>query len=254
MADNVTFQNFRDMGGLPCPDGQKIRRWKLFRTPCIVPKTPGGWEFLENCGLDVIIDLRDREEVRYKPDRLPKGCDYINAPVFEEGKYKYILVSRKAKLRVATLFGTKRQRLVKQEKLESYRDMPFSNAYQQIFRCMDQGKTIAFHCSEGKDRTGFAAALIELAFGREQDDILNQYLLSNKYRPRKDRSYMRKLGYSEDFVDDIAYCEETHEELFLMAKSAILARYGSLGEYMREEFDITPERVERWKTFYLEKA
>ena len=65
---------------------------------------------------------------------------------------------------------------------------------------------------------------------------------------------MRKLGYSEDFVDDIAYCEETHEELFLMAKSAILARYGSLGEYMREEFDITPERVERWKTFYLEKA
>ena len=63
MADNVTFQNFRDMGGLPCPDGQKIRRWKLFRTPCIVPKTPGDWEFLENCGLDEIGRASCRERV-----------------------------------------------------------------------------------------------------------------------------------------------------------------------------------------------
>lgn len=252
MKDQVTFRNFRDMGGLLCPDGKKIRRWKLYRTPNLAPKNQADWDFLEDCALDVIIDLRDPEEVKDDPDRLPTGCDYIESPVLEEGKYKYITLSRHSKRRVALLWGTRRQARLMQEKRESYREMPFSPGYEPLFKCMDEGKTIAFHCTKGNDRTGIGAAIIELAFGRSEDEILEQYLLSNRYNPAKHRDYMVKLGYPEEYVDDIQYCESTHEELFMIAKSSVLARYGSLKEYLTRQYAITPERVEHWKRFYLE--
>ncbi len=252
MNNQVTFRNFRDMGGLLCPDGKKIRRWKLYRAPNIAPQNQADWNFLEDCTLDVIIDFRDPEEVKDKPDRIPEHCDYIASPVLEEGKYKYITLSRHSKFRVAMLWTEKHQSRLMQEKRESYREMPFSSGYNALFQAMDEGKTIAFHCTKGNDRTGIAAALIELAFGRSEDEIMEQYLLSNKYQPAKRRDYMVHLGYPAEYVDDIQYCESTHEELMMIAKTSILARYGSLKEYLKRQYAITPERVERWKSFYLE--
>lgn len=253
MSELRTFRNFRDMGGLICPDGRRIRRFKLFRAPTIAPQNQADWDFLDNLGLDVIVDLRDREEREDRPDRLPAGCDYIPSPVLEEGKYKYIIVSRKAHLRLLFLKG-KREGIVKAEKMASYREMPFSDGFQAIFRCMDEGRTIAFHCTEGKDRTGMAAALIEFAFGRSYDQILEEYLRSNVLRPAKDRSSLKYLGFSEELLQDIHFCEETHEELLMTFKAAALAQYGSLTNYLEKQFAITPERVERWKAIYLENC
>ena len=37
-----------------------------------------------------------------------------------------------------------------------------------------------FHCTAGKDRTGFASALIFSLFGIDHETIIDDYLLSNK--------------------------------------------------------------------------
>ena len=48
MSELRTFRNFRDMGGLICPDGKRIRRFKLFRAPTIAPQNQADWDFLDD--------------------------------------------------------------------------------------------------------------------------------------------------------------------------------------------------------------
>ena len=56
-----------------------------------------------------------------------------------------------------------------------------------------------FHCTAGKDRTGFASALILTLFGVEHTTIIDDYLLSNKtYKPtQKVEGEVEKIGIKE---------------------------------------------------------
>ncbi len=244
------YPNFRDMGGLECPDGKRIQSWKLYRGPVVIPKNVEEWELFSELGLDRIIDLRTEEERREKPDQLPEGCTYVHAPAYGAG-YKYIPVTNRAKLRVISLRGKREQKLM-QEKRRSYRELPFSDAYKAIFDAMDRGETIFFHCTEGKDRTGIGALLVELALGRTWEQATVRYMKSNQYRPPKNRDKLKYIGVTESLLSDIHYCESVHEDLLLISKSEILARYASIEEYLEKQFGVTEERRERWKTFYLE--
>lgn len=244
------FRNFRDLGGLPCAGGSAIRQGMLFRAPALCAVSAEERAFLEALSLDTVIDFRCAEEIAERGDSPIPGSRYINAPMFDEKKYRYIVVSKKAKLRVVLLRG-RRTALLKKNKLDSYLEMPFSPALNVLFDAMDRGERIVFHCTEGKDRTGVAAALIEYALGRGEEEIRGQYLLSNRLRPGRDRSRLKYLGLPKRLIEDIVFCEQTHGELFDLAKTQILLRYGTAEKYLERCFGVTPERIERWKAFYL---
>ena len=132
-------------------------------------------------------------------------------------------------------------------------EMPFSPAYNRIFEAMDEGKRFDFHCTEGKDRTGIAAFLIELALGRDETEIRKEYLLSNEYRPNKDRSWLKYIGVPKSLIADIAFCESTHDELLDLSEKMILEKYNGFDEYLEKEFGVTEERRNKWREIYLEK-
>ena len=93
----ITFGNFRDMGGLAVPGGE-IKRGKLFRTCRLKPKTEADRAFLESLGLECVIDLRVPQEIREKPDELPKGVEYVNASVFGDTKFQVLAPTTRSKL------------------------------------------------------------------------------------------------------------------------------------------------------------
>ncbi len=248
-----SYRNFRDMGGLVCKDGSRIKKGMIFRSPVLNTENKSDIDFLESLGLDCIIDLRSDEEIKERPDPAVKNCEYIHAPAFDGRKYKYIVVTKMGKLRCISLKG-KRKAELKQNKLDSYAEMPFSHAYDEIFRAMDTGKRFDFHCTEGKDRTGIAAFLIELALGRDEKEIRKEYLLSNEYRPNKDRSWIKFLGVPKSLIEDIAFCESTHDELLTLSENEILKRYADFDEYLEKEFGVTAERREKWRGIYLERG
>ena len=43
------------------------------------------------------------------------------------------------------------------------------------------GRAVLFHCASGKDRTGYAAAIILRILGVPQKVVMDDYLLSNEY-------------------------------------------------------------------------
>lgn len=248
-----SYTNFRDLGGLECADGSRIKLGMIFRTPVLNTKNVEDIKYIESLNLDSIIDFRADEEVRKRPDPEIKNCKYIFAPVFDGKKYKYIVVTNMGKLRCITLRG-KKVGALRQNKLDSYREMPFSKAYNKIFECMDKGEKFAFHCTEGKDRTGICAMLIEYSLGRTEPEIRKEYLLSNKFRPNKDRSWLKYFGLPKSLIDDIAFAEATHDELLDLAENAILEKYKDFDAYLEKEFGVTQERRNKWKEIYLEKG
>jgi len=45
---------------------------------------------------------------------------------------------------------------------------------------LESNEPTVFHCTAGKDRTGFAAALVLRAIGATQDEVMRDYLLTNE--------------------------------------------------------------------------
>ena len=66
---------------------------------------------------------------------------------------------------------------------------------------------VYFHCSQGKDRAGFAAYLIETALGVSYEDAMEDYLLSNEAMELR----VQKLIASVE--DKSFYNEEYHQSL-----------------------------------------
>lgn len=248
----TSFTNLRDMGGLMC-GGTALRSGKLYRSSLLAAKTRRDRQLLDSLNLNAIIDLRSAEEVCEKQDYLPRGCAFVNAPVYQLDEFRYI-TSTKDTLGEVLRLKREQADILRQSKLIAYRQMPFAPEFREIFRRMDAGETIAFHCSEGKDRTGVAAMLIEFAFGRSEEQVRAEYLRSNQFfveRNKKQQRLLRLIRVSPELYRNLVYCMNTHDELYDAALSAVQERYGDIATFLKEAHGITPDRVEAWKRCYL---
>lgn len=247
--------NFRDMGGLEAADGRRIKAGKLFRTAIIAPKTDNDKAFIESLRLDAVIDLRTDAEISEKTEVLPKDVEYVRASVFDKPELNAIAPTKDLLKTVITGSEETINGLMRAV-VDSYRYMPYAKvAFSEIFSRMNEGKTLAFHCTAGKDRTGVAAMLIELALGRDRDACLQEYLLSNEYRAEDNRRSVRKYRFipvRKYVAEFCAYVFETHEELFDAAYDAIFSKYERIEDFFRDEYGISARDIEGWKAFYLE--
>lgn len=58
---------------------------------------------------------------------------------------------------------------------------------------LHDGTPFLFHCTAGKDRTGFAAYLILKTLGVPDDCILHDYMQSNVYRSEENQVFSRQM-------------------------------------------------------------
>ena len=126
------------MGGLSLPDGGRIKSGKLFRACKLRPKNAADRKFLASLGLDSVVDLRTPEEVREKPDRLPRGTDYVNASVFGETKFKILAPTRKSCLAMLKCTDEQFDEIIDGIR-DAYAYMPYAKeAYSELFRRMNE--------------------------------------------------------------------------------------------------------------------
>lgn len=245
--------NFRDMGGLDTPYG-KIKCGKLFRTGAFASKCKADKVYFENMHLDAVVDFRTPQEVKATPDVLPEGVEYIEAMVFSADAPG--LSSTPAN--TVDIFHMKGGELDAARKFieDTYAVMAYSKAYDKVFSLMDEGKTFAFHCTAGKDRTGIAAMLIELAFGRTFEECKAEYLASNEHRAQENKKidlYLRLMFVKKPVREFVAEVLRVHDHLFEIAKKSILDKYATVDEFLEKEHGITKERRKKWIETYIQK-
>jgi protein-tyrosine phosphatase len=167
--------NFRDLGGHRAGDGRIVKRGAVFRSAHLGNLTEIDRKAIGRLGVRTIVDLRGVNEAAETPHRVDgTGAAIIGAHI-EPGVGE--------KIRSAVETGTATPELMAHFLTEHYRDYPrrCTPGFRKLFSVLTDGnlRPIVFHCTAGKDRTGFAAALLLTLLGVHWDDVMEDYLRTN---------------------------------------------------------------------------
>ena len=178
------FKNFRDLGNLPAANGRKIKKGKLYRSGHLYKISEETAELLrDRKGLRTIIDLRSPSELAEHKDVVAEGVNYIHLPPLNDEQNpsinrenrKGVLIEIMAKEGGAKkhLSDIYRLMITQKESLAAFREM---------LRLLSDESTnaVLWHCTQGKDRTGVAAAIVLMTLGVDRKVIMRDYMRTNR--------------------------------------------------------------------------
>jgi protein-tyrosine phosphatase len=110
---------------------------------------------------------------------------------------------------------------------------------------LESGEPTVFHCTAGKDRTGFAAALLLHALGTPQDEVMRDYLLTNERLKTPDGA---RYGLAPDVA---AVLWRVQPEFLDAAFEAVRSDYGGLQAYFEDGLGLGSQERERLRSLYL---
>lgn len=251
-------RNFRELGGYETVSGKKIKMHKLLRTGNLADLSPFDKQFLTDYGVKYDIDFRSEEEVQRQPDRVPDGVEYIYDPVFSEdltNSSKSITDVTKQAHDDAD-FGFNHMHYAYEDMIESD---SAQNAYRKFFEVLLKndvdGESVIFHCTAGKDRTGFGAWLVLSALGVPFSTIKKDYLLTNI--TTKDfidsiTEHARQKGHNENVVQSIRDIQSVRPEYFDHAIKVLNDEYGGINNYLRDVMKLSSVDIMKLRDIYLE--
>ena len=114
---------------------------------------------------------------------------------------------------------------------------------------------VLWHCSQGKDRAGWASAFLLAALGASRDVIIEDFDLSNQsYAPQVEALTAKVQGKngSEDAIAFIHAMVGVSRENFEAALDLIDQKYGSLSGYIENQLGFSKEEQQQLRTKYLE--
>jgi protein-tyrosine phosphatase len=167
--------NFRDLGGYLTADGRRVRHGLVFRSAHLGGLTAADRRTLADLGVRTIVDLRGASEAAETPHAIAGlGADVLAAAIEPR------LGER---IRAALDEGRATPDVIAGFMTDHYRDYPqrASAAFRTLFAALSDGvrRPLVFHCTAGKDRTGFAAALLLSALGVPWQTVVEDYLHTN---------------------------------------------------------------------------
>ena len=183
----ASVPNLRDLGGYGTSDGATVAAGLVYRSNQLSGISPGDMEKLAALDLKVDYDLRTAEERDARPDELPPGVEYVWLDVLADadqaGPAMLERLMQNPQEANAALGGGRAEAGF-QESYRQFVSLPSAKAsFRQLFLSLgDQNQLPAlFHCTTGKDRTGWAAAALLTLLGVPKDIVLEDYLRSNDY-------------------------------------------------------------------------
>jgi protein-tyrosine phosphatase len=231
--------NFRDLGGYPGKDGRAVRWRRIFRSNHLGHLTPTDIDVLRGLGLKNAFDFRGAEE------RVAAACGIAGIAVHSLPIEPTVV----AALRTLRAAGTPLSSTEAREAMrDSYRNYVRHNTprFRALFaHLLENGAPLVIHCTAGKDRTGFACALILHALGVPEGLIAEDYLLTNRF-------YRRDPSASTDLPEDVRQALTSVEASFLAAAfEAIRDGYGDLESYFSDGLGLGPRERATLEACYL---
>ncbi|MFD3677387.1 tyrosine-protein phosphatase [Streptomyces sp. NPDC058613] len=251
---STTVANFRDLGGTPLSGGRTVRAGLLLRSGQLDRLDLGADPVVAALGLRTVIDFRTEAERADHPDRLPAGArllvgdvlaDKVNSGAMPAAAQLKDLLSDPV-VAEEHLGGGKAQALFG----DVYRSFVLSGSAQAAYRMLlteaadPASGPLLFHCTAGKDRTGWGATVILSLLGADDDTLMAEYLSVN---PAVKRAFAPMIeGFTAAGGDpDIALALIGVFPSYLeAAMNEVETRYGSMEKYVREGLGVSDETVE----------
>ena len=251
-------RNFRELGGYETMSGKKIKMHKLLRTGNLADLSPFDKQFLTDYGVKYDVDFRSKQEVDNQPDRVPDGVEYIYDPVFSEDltNSSKSLNDLNKQAHDDADFGFNHMHYAYEDMIESE---SAQNAYRKFFEVLLKndvdGESVIFHCTAGKDRTGFGALLALSALGVPYSTIKKDYLLTNittKDFVDSMIEHARQNGRNKNVLQSIRDIQSVRPEYLAHAVKVLNDEYGSINDYLRDVMKLSSVDIMQLRDIYLE--
>lgn len=238
--DVAGASNFRDLGGYPGRDGRMVRWGQIFRSNHLGHLTKADIEVVRRLGLKSAFDFRGLEE------RAAATCAVEDIVVHSLPIEPTVVAALRARRNGGAALSLSDGLEVMRD---SYRNYVRHNTprFRALFaHLLGDRAPLVIHCTAGKDRTGFACALILHALGVADDVIAEDYLLTNRF-------YRRDPASSADLPDDVSKALGSVEKSFGAAFDAIRRDYGDVEGYFAGGLGLDTLRREMLQERYLER-
>jgi protein-tyrosine phosphatase len=183
----ASVPNLRDAGGYTTADGSIVRRGIAYRSNQLNPISPDDMKKIAALGLENDFDLRTAEERETKPDELPAGVKNVWLNVLADAKgvspAEVDKMITDPKLANAQL-GDGKASAAMEKTYREFITLPSANAaFRKLFVDLGEKDQLPalYHCTTGKDRTGWASAALLTLLGVPEDKVYEDYLKSNEY-------------------------------------------------------------------------
>jgi protein-tyrosine phosphatase len=246
--------NARDLGGYRTMDGRTIRSGVLYRANALNRLSAADVESVGGLGLACVIDFRHQREIELVgADRLPTPAPrVVPLPLFDPDHDVFTAINAVvrglagdealAHLRDDASTGGARAMM-----LELYRRFVHSAEIRAVLATAvrlvaDPAELpLLFHCTAGKDRTGWLAAILLTALNVDRDTVVADYLRTTELNASS-RDYM--ISTMSDRItepDVILPLIEAREEYLLAGFDEADQCYGGMDGYLRDGLGLSDE-------------
>lgn len=246
-------ENFRDLGGYATAEGKQVRWGLFYRSDNLAGLSDADLAKLESLGIRLVCDFRSPVEKRAEPDRLPEPKPQVaELEIFDDA---FAMQEFRSRIRSGDLGDLDlRQALIEGNRLFATK---FAPVYAAMFERLSQRENLpaVIHCSAGKDRAGFGAAMILSVLGVPRETVVEDFLLTNLYTARKIERTLWMIRLTSLFRVDAervrpalgverAYLEAAFDE--------IGRRYGDFDRYRREALGLDDAELAAFRALALE--
>jgi protein-tyrosine phosphatase len=233
--------NFRDLAAhATAPRG--IRRQTLFRSDHLDALNEEDARQIQALGIRRVLDFRGVDE------RTSAACMLPDVTV-------HSLAIEPTIVQVLTDIMAAGRELTPSEVVahmqDTYRGFVRKNTHRfaEFFsHLLESNQPTVFHCTAGKDRTGFAAALVLHALGASPEEVMLDYLLTNE------RLKPGSLPSGWLSAPVAAVLHRVQPEFLQASYEAVEQDYGGLEGYFREGLGLGDAERERLRELYLEST
>lgn len=228
----IAADNFRDIAGNSTAnnyvnrDGLRLRRGLIYRSNYL-PLQEADQHTLQDLGIKMVYDLRTVAERKTQPDLLSPaidiaqinimGLDTVSIPTFHTSADAVDYMTQLVRSfilhpEVSYRFGVVIRGLI-------------YNLNAQVF-----------HCTDGKDRTGWTAAVIQMLLGVDEDVVRFDYLLTNTYTAaRVQKTYTDAVkAHGQQFADAYAPVLGVQDAFLDAELTTLKSTFGSIEQYAKQ--------------------
>ena len=253
----VSIPNLRDLGGYKTTDGNTVKRGLVYRSNQLHNISASDMLLFANLNLKNVYDLRTAPERTHLPDEIPVGVNNVWLDVLADdptsGPANLIGLLSDPQAANAELGDGKVEELFKIAYRQFFSLPSAQIGFRELFMSLGEEDQLPalFHCTTGKDRTGWAAAALLTLLGVPLETVKEDYLRSNDYiLPMYDTFIQSFIAAGGDPSIPEAILG-VKEEYLDAAFDEMQATYGTIERYFSEGLGISVVQQTALRNVYL---
>lgn len=244
-----TAPNFRDLAGISASQGGSglanttsdfgvMRTGVIYRSDELAYLNDEDSATITSLGIGRDIDLRTPSEISASPDRVPQGVIYTNVNIYgTPSPVPDPPFTSPPSEAIAFMQAGYRAFITDPVQREAFRTV--------LLTLLNDSFPSMYHCSGGKDRTGWTSALLQSIAGVSPETIMDDYLATNSYTASlitatRGAILAQNPEANPETIDALLGVQASYLQA---AFDQVIASYGSMHAYLTEGLGLTQDDI-----------